>query len=78
MEVVVRVCEEGIRRYLRMYNGCGWELTLDMNRPKAPPNAKPIPPAMMDFTKQDSIPDCTCSTISDGPICRRLKSTILF
>lgn len=34
--------------------------TLDMNRPKAPPSAKPIPPAMMDFTRHDSMPDCIC------------------
>lgn len=33
--------------------------TLDMNKPKAPPNAKPIPPAMMDLTRHDSMPDCT-------------------
>ena len=36
----------------------GDKLTLDMKRPKAPPRAKPIPPAIIDFVKHDSMPAC--------------------
>jgi hypothetical protein len=32
--------------------------TLDMKRPKAPPSAKPIPPAMIDLVRHDSMPAC--------------------
>ena len=39
------------------------EHTLDMNNPNAPPNAKPIPPAMMDLTRHDSMPDCTWDNV---------------
>jgi hypothetical protein len=32
--------------------------TLLINKPKAPPSAKPIPPAITDFTGHDSIAAC--------------------
>jgi hypothetical protein len=32
--------------------------TLDIKRPKAPPSAKPIPPAMIDLVRHDSMPAC--------------------
>jgi hypothetical protein len=35
-----------------------------MKRPKAPPRAKPMPPAMMDLARQDSMPACICGLVS--------------
>ena len=37
-------------------------LTLDMNRPNAPPRAKPIPPAITVFAGQLSIAACICGS----------------
>ncbi|KAL7352712.1 hypothetical protein ACKS0A_03387 [Histoplasma ohiense] len=51
-----------------------------MNKPKAPPSAKPIPPAMTDLTGQDSIAAWIYSShhhsVSSVPryICRRATS----